>query len=592
MSGARRLPPKGPRVYDLPGMPDENFERMCARLIRLEFPRAFKPANTLDGGADMVQPGAGATYERCWQAKHYPGPIHWEECKKSLARAKKTWKPKRYTFCFPRELTVKEQATFDKHFSQPGEDVDVDHWNGEELLGRLNGSREGERVARTFFEDPELDKERLNQALRAKGVLDTAEDALDRMLPVGAFLRGHDAYFSYSAVAHETGQPGPPLTPGTVMSLSKIEGTDTGRIDAVPRDVEALERYAPEVLVQASPDEKGARAAELLQAALNSGQPVELTEGLEVTLKKAPPAFEEFVGQTITEGTLALGPAEPAFVPTPPPYNARIKAESDVGTETINVQLLPTQKPPRGFDGALAGSTGALEVEAIFRQVPGGGQIGWNFHYRPRGHTLREQVAALRFLRTAVKGGEVRITDRGPTKRPPLRHQLDRSKLSSTEAFRGLVFLEDLLEISEWTGTELDVPELVDYQTAYTTALVANMIRNGGQCVHWEHFEATVDSQGLTKLKDGGQLLVDRELAARIGDQVLQLGFTRIHIAGYKLVAITDHADGTHTARIEPLSEEATEVFEHLYKEKKTERVRKRPPPPPRKRSRRRKSRR
>jgi len=77
------------------------------------------------------------------------------------------------------------------------EEVEVDQWNGEELLARLNRSPEGERVARTFFEDPELDKERLYQAIRAKDVLDTAEDALDRMRPVGAFLRGHDAYFSY-----------------------------------------------------------------------------------------------------------------------------------------------------------------------------------------------------------------------------------------------------------------------------------------------------------------------------------------------------------------------------------------------------------
>ena len=588
MSDARRLPPKGPRVYDLRGMPDENFERMCARLIRLEFPRAIKPANTLDGGADMVLPGAGPTYERCWQAKHYPGPIHWEECKKSLARAKGTWQPKRYTFCFPRELNVKEQTTFDKHFRQAGENVDVDQWNGEELLARLNGSPEGERVARTFFEDPELDKERLNQALRAKGVLDTAEDALDRMLPVGAFLRGHDAYFSYPAVTHEIGRPGPPLTPGTVMSLFKLEGADTARIDAVPRDAEALERYAPEVVVQATPDEKGARAAERLQASLASGEPVEITEGIEVTLKKGPPAFEELVGQTITEGTLSLGPATPALAPAPPPYNARLKAESDRGIETVDVRLLPAKVPPAGFDGALVGSTGALDVENIFRQVPGGGQLGWNFHYRPSGHTLREQVAALRFLRAAVEGGEVVITDRGPTKRPPLRHQLDRAKLSATEAFGILAFLEDLLAISEWTGVELDVPELVDYQAAYTVAVVAKMIRKRGQPVRWEHFEATVGSEGLARLNEGGHLLVDRALATRINDQILQLGFTRINIEAYKLVATTDNADGTHSVRIEPPSDKAADVFEHLYKEQNTKRVRNRPASPQRKRSKRR----
>ena len=230
----------------------------------------------------------------------------------------------------------------------PGEEVDVDQWTEKELLARLNGSPEGERVARTFFEDPELDKEQLNLAIRARGVLDTAEDALDRMLPVGAFLRGHDAYFSYPGATHETGQPGPPLTPGTVMSPSKVEGSVTSRIDAVPRDQEALERYAHEVLLQSTPDEKGARAAQLLQAALNSGERInELREGIEVTLKQAPPAFEPLVGHTTSDGTLALGPAEPALAPTPPPYNARLQAESAQGTETVDVRLLPAKEAPR-----------------------------------------------------------------------------------------------------------------------------------------------------------------------------------------------------------------------------------------------------
>jgi hypothetical protein len=572
-------------------MSDENFELMCARLIRLEFPQAFKPANMLDGGADMVLPTAGATYQRCWQAKHYPGPIRWEECKKSLARAKETWKPKRYTFCLPRELTVREQATFDRHFRRPNEDVDVNQWNGEELLARLNGSPEGERVARTFFEDPELDKERLYQAIRAKDVLDNAEDALDRLQPVGAFLRGHDAYFSYSATTHETGQAGPPLTPGTVMSLFQAEGGLTSRIDAVPRDEEALERYAPEVVVQSTPDEKGARAAELLQAALKSGEPVEISEGVEVTLRRAPPAFEELVGKPMTEGLLALGPAEPVPLPKAPPFNARLKAKGKRRTETIDVRLLPAERPPPNFDGALVGSRGALSVEAIFRGKPDGGQIGWNFHYRAGTHTLREQIAALRFLRAAVESGEVTITDRGPTTRPPMRHRLDRSKLAATDMFGVLAFLEDLLEISKWTSVELNVPDLVDYETAYTTAVVAKMIRNRGQPVRWENFETTVDSEGLARLKQGGQLFVDRTLATQIDNRVLQLGFTRIHIEAYKLAGHTRHPDDTHTVRIEPPDEKRADVFEHLYKQANAKSPRRRAPHAARKKGKRRKSR-
>ena len=441
--------------------------------------------------------------------------------------------------------------------------------DGEELLARLNGSPEGERVARTFFEDPELDKEQLNLAIRARGVLDTAEDALDRMLPVGAFLRGHDAYFSYPGATHETGQPGPPLTPGTVMSLLKVEGSVTSRIDAVPRGQEALERYAHEVLLQSTPDEKGARAAQLLQAALNSGERLhELSEGIEVTLKQAPPAFEPLVGHTTSDGTLALGPAEPALAPPRRRITLAYKRRAPRAPKPLTSGCYLLRRLPAGFDGALVGSAGALEVEALFRQVPGGGQMA-KLHYRADGFTLRERVAALRFLRAAVEGGEVVITDRGPTKRPPLRQDLDRAKALSTDAFTVLSFLEDLLVISEWTGVELDVPELVDYQAAYTVAVVANMISQAGPTGEVEHFETTVDSEGLARLRAGGQLLVDRTLAARINDQLLQLGFTRIHIESYKLVAATEQADGTHTVRIEPASEEGAEVFGSSTKSRK-----------------------
>jgi hypothetical protein len=42
---------KDATAYSIVGMLDERFELMVARLVRLEFPRAFKPANTSDGGA-------------------------------------------------------------------------------------------------------------------------------------------------------------------------------------------------------------------------------------------------------------------------------------------------------------------------------------------------------------------------------------------------------------------------------------------------------------------------------------------------------------------------------------------------------------
>lgn len=83
MSDSTPIRAKGPTRYDLLGMGDEEFESMNARLVRLEFPKAFKPANTRDGGADMVLPRPGG-YERCWRRSTSPstsggGPAksHW-----------------------------------------------------------------------------------------------------------------------------------------------------------------------------------------------------------------------------------------------------------------------------------------------------------------------------------------------------------------------------------------------------------------------------------------------------------------------------------------------------------------------------------
>src|SRR6266576_1991391 len=123
MNDRRSIKAKGPPHFDLLGMSDEAFETMNARLIRLEYPDAFKPANVSDGGADMVLPKEdGSGYARCWQSKHYP-----------------------------KKIGVL--------------DIRVDYWNGEELQAHLTGSEPGERIARRFFDDAESDRERTYQAI-------------------------------------------------------------------------------------------------------------------------------------------------------------------------------------------------------------------------------------------------------------------------------------------------------------------------------------------------------------------------------------------------------------------------------------------
>jgi hypothetical protein len=81
----RPLAPRGPVTYAFKAMTDGDFDKMCFRLIRLEFPAAIKPAEVADGGADALLPKPGGGYARAWQAKHYPNAIKWDRCRESLA---------------------------------------------------------------------------------------------------------------------------------------------------------------------------------------------------------------------------------------------------------------------------------------------------------------------------------------------------------------------------------------------------------------------------------------------------------------------------------------------------------------------------
>jgi hypothetical protein len=52
------VPARGPVKYDLLDMPEDEFELLCFRLIRLEYPAIEKPSESSDGGADALLPKA------------------------------------------------------------------------------------------------------------------------------------------------------------------------------------------------------------------------------------------------------------------------------------------------------------------------------------------------------------------------------------------------------------------------------------------------------------------------------------------------------------------------------------------------------
>ncbi len=574
-----KLPPKGPTKYDLVGMPDEDFETMTARLVRLEFPDAFKPKNTSDGGADMVLPRRDEGYERCWQCKHFPGKINWERCKESFETARESWAPAHYTFCFPRELSKREHDTFVKHFRQAQSNVLVDYWNGEELQARLLGSDESQRVARTFFENHAQDKENILRAIEVGGRLDSPVDAMDRLADIGGFLASSDPFFSYPAVTHEADVPPPPPAPGSVMSLLASDGKIVRRMDFVPRDAEALERYGPEFMLQAEESATGEEAAARLAEALGTGDAAQIGEGIDLTFTRLPPAFESLVGQRLSGHKLNVGEATRTRRPVPP-WNARFLAVTENGEASIDVRLEQTAEVPDGWDNALVGRYGGLTVTALFRA--GGGEereLRWNFHHRLRPGPLREQLAALEFVYTLASEGEVLISDRGPTSRPELRIPATSHEVSPVgQALLG--FFQDLRTIADWTHADIELPPSVEPSDAASVAVIAAFIRNQERKVVWHDTTFTVPEDGLGSLEQKPVLRIEQEMKARVLGRVVDLGVTRVQISDYRVGQTDETPDkpGYLEVQLESLTDEGTELIQVLVAPEKPVR----PPLPPR----------
>jgi hypothetical protein len=564
VTASRSIPPKGATHYDLLAMSDQDFETMVARLIKLEQPNAFKPANVRDGGADMVLPDGTGGYSRCWQSKHYPDQIHWSKCDKSLAAAEAEWNPRHYTFCFPRELTVTEQKTFDKHFRGDGAKLRVDHWNGDAIQSLLIGSPEGQRVAATFFEDAALDRERTYQAIEAGGRIDTAEEVLDRLSNLGGVLAAKDAFFSYPASTHEAQGPAPSLAPGTVISLATSDGTVASRIDAVPRDAEAMSRYGPEFALKATEGEEGKAAAERLENALRAGEPAEITGGLDLTFTRLPPGLADLEGRTITGGTIRLGAPVPVSVPIPP-WDAEFAAHSDAGAGSVRLMLRPTDSAPEGWDGALQGRRGGLTATASFRRVGEGGQINWNFNFARDASPVAEQLRTVRFLHALSGKGDVTITDRGPSRRP--QESIPTRGVEPSHQLRALTaLLEDLDSIERRADVKFSLPETITEHELRAIAAVAAMVRNEGADITWRDAELTMPGSSAEALRDAPPLRVEQDLGARILGQEFALGKTQVDLADYTLASITPTPEDAEfvSVRLEANAAEGNQVFERL----------------------------
>jgi hypothetical protein len=570
------LAPKMPTSFDIVGMPDESFERMCFELIRLEFPGVVKPPNTRDGGADAGLPRDDHGYSRCWQAKHFKDDINWTKWKKSFNDACENWGMEEYTFCIPRELKEIERKTFDKHFRQPGAKVKVNYWSGAELHARLTSSAEGLRVARTFFDHSDLDNDRVLRAVQAQGPLDSVDDALDRMTPVGDFLQTRDPYFHYPASTQSSELAGTSPPPGTVMSVAKIQGGLSNRVDIVPQNDEALEHYGPRFRLQPSDDpEAAAKAWPKLQRALEEGRSIELGSGVDVTFTQMPPAFQDMVGQRITNARVQLTAHEEQDR-LPPPFEARLAAKSNRGDATWDVRLDPAEAPD-GWDHSFEGSAGGMTAELLLRKRDGRGQSMWNFKYSHDDSPAATQLAAMKFLRALSGTGEVVVSDRGRTNRPTI--STDTEPREFPEVGDAVIaLLEDVITVEEWTDVQLPVSSFSSAEEVHNLAVLAHGLREGGWPTTWHDMEfVATTEESLVQLRDGGVLVVEQTLWARLAGRELEIGVVRNPIKGYRIVNETPLPGGRCKVRLEPPDADSAKFFQQVGKRRR----KKRPPPPP-----------
>ncbi|HEU5062756.1 MAG TPA: hypothetical protein VFT79_06340 [Solirubrobacterales bacterium] len=539
--------PLGPRKFDFRELTDDDFEEMCHELIRLESPAVVKTAAP-DGGADSLLPKNQKGWERAWQAKRYTGTIYWSKCKDSLDRAIKTYKVRRVTFCFAKNLTEGQQKKFNSDLKGRHEGVEIDFWDKTALVHRLNNSPGGQRVARHYFGDPAHDKDLIIRAVRAGGPLERSMDAVERARPVGEFLAGHDPYFTYPQVTHEEGLPEPPAAEGTIMSVTSTDEGISIRHDAIPRHRDAMERFGPRITMSFTDDEAGRRAAKAFAEGTSRGRPVVLEEGVEVTPERLPPLWEEEVGKTIK--------ARVEIRPNIPPWVAQVTADSDKGSETLVIPLEAIDDPPADWDLCFRGHHGGLTFSILMRKREHG-EITMNWSYTFDTAPAREQVGALRLITFMHGQGEILIRDL-KSGRPDLRHPTNERTLPD-EIPALLGFLEDVVAIEDWLEQGISIPDReIKAQEARHVAMAAEFIRHRSIPVQWKNAKMKVGPEGLSQMQTGGEMVVEQDLGMTLFGKDLWFARGRLVLPDYEMSDLgpAERDSDIHNVEVVPVGNE------------------------------------
>lgn len=500
--------PLGPRRFDLATLPPSDFEALCVRLARLE-ESSVTGTRAPDGGADALLADPAGGYRRAWQAKNHR-QIDWRKCRESLDRAVETYGVVHFTFCFSVDLTSSDRRHFEVlRARHPG--VEVDHWGASEIVARLTGGEEGRRVACSFFDDPAGSAELITRAVRAAGELQSVNQAVERVRAVGEYLDG-DAFFLYPLTHYPEGA-GPPPSPGTMISVEYPEEGRVVRIDAVPRDAEAAERYPARMQVAlAGPD------AERLEQARLRGEILHLKSGAEVTFQSLPPAFAHDVGRPFD--------AELQIDFTPDPWTAEFRAIAVAREESLRVTMEPIVASG-DWDRAYEGRFGGLKISLLTRLEEGREAVSVTWTHSSDASPARDQLAALRFLELMHEEGEFVMCECEEGQR--LLTGPNRSADIDSRLPALISLFTDVVAIEDWIGADLRVAAEISAEEIEMIARVAQAVRAGKAPFLGKSFELVGDVEALPLIEGGKDMEIGEEWVVEIFGQEVVLGRRSVH---------------------------------------------------------------
>lgn len=473
----------------------EGLERVVERLVKDEYPQAYRTGPGQDAGVDVLS-DLGNPPERAWQAKnHFHTDVNWGKCRKSLASAMKGSKPLHYTFVFPRKLKKNELRYWREEF-----------WPTEltkyELLKKLDFEDD---LPQRIKKHPELIDEMSGGAIsdyalkmagritrdEASRTKPTATMRPEEMAKLAGEVGKEDKHFAYEVSGREASAEDSDLPermtrfkmsyrPSELPSyaLSLREGNSVLELRARPRPNVELE--PPEPWFGNTPEGKEARM--LARVSLAKGNPIELSShDVGVKPTEIP---EQFRGRVNDEGvaragTLNLGLSEPLAM------TIILTIEGKSLPQVLSMfRVPPLTEGGIAYGGALGGTAVFLDLTET-KEGTKLGETAWNVDLSltlsVAGETGRNALRGFGFAQAFTEAEWLRFECPGLLPDDGLEIPGEDGETSNQETLEVAVIVAAALALlEERDGTEREMPADVSLSDRLAAQLTYQVLSEGG----------------------------------------------------------------------------------------------------------------